>query len=101
MDQNLMLKLKLMKKNHQMKEFQQITQLKVFKIIHCLNHKMKYYIYNKIQVISKTENDKKCFGGILMTNKDGLIVCKNTIDVRTEQTFQDSLPVIRSTLFGK
>lgn len=36
-----------------------------------------------------------------MTNKDGLIVCKNTIDVRTEQTFQDSLPIIRSTLFGK
>ncbi|CAK59852.1 unnamed protein product (macronuclear) [Paramecium tetraurelia] len=53
------------------------------------------------EVISKTENDKKCFGGILMTTKDGLIVCKNTLDVRTDQTFQDSLPIIRSTLFGK
>ncbi|CAD8172757.1 unnamed protein product [Paramecium pentaurelia] len=32
-----------------------------------------------------------------MSNKDGLIVCKNNVD----QTLQDSLPVIRSIVFGK
>lgn len=50
-------------------------------------------------VISKSEDDKKCFGGIIITNDDGKIVFKNTLDVRVDLCFQDSLPLIRETMF--
>lgn len=39
------------------------------------------------------------FGGFLMMDKSGLIILKNTIDVRVDLVFQDSLPDIRATLF--
>lgn len=51
------------------------------------------------EVISKNEDDKKCFGGILLTNQGGDIIVKNTLDVRCDLAFQDSLPDIRSFMF--
>lgn len=49
--------------------------------------------------VHKSDEDKKCFGGILAYNEDLSIVCKNTIDIRLELCFQDSLPAIRNILF--
>lgn len=39
------------------------------------------------EVISKNEDDKKCFGGIVLTNKAGDIIVKNTLDVRCDLSF--------------
>lgn len=49
--------------------------------------------------VQKSDEDKKCFGGILAFNEDLSIVCKNTIDIRLELCFQDSLPQVRTLLF--
>ena len=51
------------------------------------------------EVISKADEVKKCFGGILVTNDNGLIICKNTLDVRTQIGYQEALPVIRREMF--
>lgn len=51
------------------------------------------------EVIHKNEDDKKCFGGILLTNQGGDIIVKNTLDVRCDLAFQDSLPDIRTFMF--
>ena len=32
--------------------------------------------------VSKSDESNICFGGVIMTNEDGLIVCKNTLDAR-------------------
>ncbi len=40
-----------------------------------------------------------CFGGVIMTNEDGLIVCKNTLDARLELVYQMLLPNIRKSLY--
>ena len=32
--------------------------------------------------VKKSEESNICFGGVIMTNEDGLIVCKNTLDAR-------------------
>lgn len=32
--------------------------------------------------ITKSEENTKCFGGVILTSEDGLIVCKNTLDSR-------------------
>eukprot|EP00825_Cyclidium_porcatum_P046626 TRINITY_DN7386_c0_g1_i6.p2 TRINITY_DN7386_c0_g1~~TRINITY_DN7386_c0_g1_i6.p2 ORF type:complete len:194 (-),score=47.40 TRINITY_DN7386_c0_g1_i6:122-703(-) len=53
----------------------------------------------KKDVISKSEDDKKCFGGVIMTNDDGNIIFKNTFDIRVDLCFQDSLPQIREIMF--
>jgi len=50
--------------------------------------------------VAKNEEDKKCIGGVLVTNDDGSIVCKNTIDIRIDLTFQDSLPQVRQMFFA-
>ena len=39
------------------------------------------------------------FGGFLMTDGSGLIICKNTLDVRMDLCYQESLPDIRRKLF--
>ena len=49
--------------------------------------------------VEKSEENNKCFGGVILTNEDGLIVCKNTLDSRVELAFQQMLPAIRSNLF--
>lgn len=51
------------------------------------------------EVIAKSDEDKKCYGGILATNANGLIICKNTLDVRTLIGYQEALPLIRQELF--
>ena len=32
--------------------------------------------------VKKSEENNICFGGVIMTSEDGLIVCKNTLDAR-------------------
>lgn len=32
--------------------------------------------------VKKSDESNICFGGVVMTNADGLIVCKNTLDTR-------------------
>jgi V-type H+-transporting ATPase subunit E len=49
--------------------------------------------------VHKADEDKKCFGGIIVFNGDLSIICKNTVDARLELCFQDSLPPIRGLLF--
>lgn len=34
--------------------------------------------------LAKNEDDKKCFGGIILTNVEGNIICKNTLDGRVD-----------------
>ena len=46
--------------------------------------------------VKKSEESNICFGGVIMTNEDGLIVCKNTLDARLELAYQSMLPVIRA-----
>lgn len=53
----------------------------------------------KEEIIRKSEEDIKCFGGIILTSEDGLIICKNTLDTRIDLAFNVVLPRIRSTLF--
>ena len=50
--------------------------------------------------IKKSEESNTCFGGVVMTNEDGLIVCKNTLDARLELAYQQLLPKIRTTLYS-
>jgi len=50
--------------------------------------------------VKKSEESNVCFGGVIMTNEDGLIVCKNTLDARLELAYQHLLPNIRSSLYG-
>ena len=52
------------------------------------------------EIIKKSDEDIKCFGGIILTNEDGLIICKNTLDTRIDLAFSVVLPKIRSTLFA-
>jgi len=51
------------------------------------------------KAVHKSDDDKICFGGVLGFNDDLSIMCKNTIDIRLELCYQDSLPSIRSILF--
>jgi V-type H+-transporting ATPase subunit E len=48
----------------------------------------------------KSDESSICFGGVIMTNEDGLIVCKNTLDTRLELAYQHLLPDIRTTLYS-
>ncbi len=43
-------------------------------------------------MVGKNEDDLKCFGGIILTNVEGNIICKNSLDVRVDLCFQESLP---------
>lgn len=49
--------------------------------------------------VKKSEESNVCFGGVVMTNADGLIVCKNTLDARLELAYQHLLPSIRRRLY--
>ena len=51
--------------------------------------------------LKKSQESEICFGGVIMTNEDGLIVCKNTLDARLELAYQHLLPDIRSTLYSE
>lgn len=43
-------------------------------------------------------DDKICFGGVILKNKEQNIVFKNTLDLRTELAFQKGLPRIRQII---
>jgi V-type H+-transporting ATPase subunit E len=49
--------------------------------------------------VHKSQESIICFGGVIMTNEDGLIVCKNTLDARLELAYQQLLPSIRRSLY--
>jgi V-type H+-transporting ATPase subunit E len=49
--------------------------------------------------VKKSDESNICFGGVVMTNADGLIVCKNTLDTRLELAYQHLLPSIRRRLY--
>lgn len=46
-----------------------------------------------------SNDDTKCFGGVFMSNSEKTVICKNTLDIRTEMMFEIMLPEIRSKLF--
>lgn len=58
-------------------------------------------VVNNTERIKKSEESNICFGGVIMTNEDGLIVCKNTLDARLELAYQHMLPTIRKTLYDE
>lgn len=41
----------------------------------------------------------KSFGGIILKDKTKKIICKNTLDLRTEMAFYNMLPEIRKMCF--
>jgi vacuolar-type H+-ATPase subunit E/Vma4 len=49
--------------------------------------------------ISKHIDDKFCFGGVILKDKTESIICKNTLDLRTEMAFHQLLPEIRKICF--
>lgn len=49
--------------------------------------------------LSNQEDDKICFGGVVVKDKTERIICKNTLDLRTEMAFQQLLPDIRHIMF--
>ncbi|MCO5558846.1 hypothetical protein L7F22_012434 [Adiantum nelumboides] len=42
-----------------------------------------------------------CAGGVILTSRDGRVICDNTLDSRLEVTFKQILPEIRRWIFGK
>jgi len=42
-----------------------------------------------------------CSGGIVLSIADGRIVCSNTLDARLALAFEQQLPEVRTTLFGR
>lgn len=46
------------------------------------------------------EESDSCSGGVVVTNRDGSIVCSNTLDDRLEIAYTQNLPDIRGILFG-
>ena len=52
-------------------------------------------------MILPEEDDKICFGGIILKNKENNIVLKNTLDLRTELAFQIGLPEIRKIIMPR
>jgi V-type H+-transporting ATPase subunit E len=65
----------------------------------------RYSLTDKAQThskerVKKSEESNICFGGVVMTNADGLIVCKNTLDARLELAYQQLLPNIRRSLYS-
>ena len=55
---------------------------------------------NSIMILPE-EDDRKCFGGIILKNKEQNIVLKNTLDLRTELAFQKGLPKIRQIIMPR
>ena len=51
--------------------------------------------------IAPEDDDKKCFGGVILKNKRQDIVLKNTLDLRCEMAFQLGLPEIRRIIMPR
>ena len=73
------------------------VDVKVDKRFYLAERQVSQGVNNRVE---KSEENNKCFGGVILTNEDGLIVCKNTLDSRVELAFQHMLPIIRSNLFS-
>lgn len=57
-------------------------------------------LFLKVKILNKGSYLlKKRFGGVVLTSADTKIVCKNTLDVRCELSFQSNLPMLRHKLF--
>ena len=52
-------------------------------------------------MIKPEVDDKECFGGVILKNKDQNIVLKNTLDLRSELAFQKGLPRIREIIMPR
>lgn len=50
---------------------------------------------------SKNSQGVSCCGGVVLSARNGKIICRNTLDARFEKSFRDLLPVIREMLFGR
>lgn len=50
--------------------------------------------------IAQDIDDKFCFGGVILKDKTEKIICKNTLDLRTEMAFHQLLPEIRRICFN-
>eukprot|EP01115_Flamella_aegyptia_P001532 TRINITY_DN1251_c0_g1_i2.p1 TRINITY_DN1251_c0_g1~~TRINITY_DN1251_c0_g1_i2.p1 ORF type:complete len:233 (+),score=100.77 TRINITY_DN1251_c0_g1_i2:107-805(+) len=42
-----------------------------------------------------------CSGGVILSSNGGRIICSNTLDARLNMAYEQQLPQIRETLFGK
>mmetsp|Transcript_9058 Transcript_9058/g.12450 ORF Transcript_9058/g.12450 Transcript_9058/m.12450 type:complete len:240 (+) Transcript_9058:110-829(+) len=42
-----------------------------------------------------------CSGGIILSTNEGRIICSNTLDARLQMAYEQNLPLIRNTVFGK
>lgn len=51
------------------------------------------------KVVIDKKNSIKCSGGVVLSAKDGRIVCNNTLDIRLVYAYETSLPQIREILF--
>jgi len=50
--------------------------------------------------ISNTKDGITCAGGVILSARNGQILCKNTLDHRLELAFNALKPTVRGTLFG-
>jgi len=48
-----------------------------------------------------TSEGEICSGGIVLSSNEGRIICSNTLDARLAMAYEQNLPKIRTTLFGK
>jgi len=48
-----------------------------------------------------TNEEEACSGGVILSSNDGKIICSNTLDARLSMPYEQLLPSIRTTLFGK
>lgn len=49
----------------------------------------------------KATGPEICSGGVVLSTHEGRIICSNTLDARLSMAFEQNLPFIRETLFGK
>jgi len=48
-----------------------------------------------------TSEGEICSGGVVLSSNEGRIICSNTLDARLAMGYEQNLPKIRTTLFGK
>ncbi|PRP88321.1 vacuolar H+-ATPase E subunit [Planoprotostelium fungivorum] len=48
-----------------------------------------------------TKEGEFCTGGVVVSSGDGKIICNNTLDARLSMAFEQNLPAIRTTVYGK
>jgi len=48
-----------------------------------------------------TSEGEICSGGVILSSNEGRIICSNTLDARLSMGYEQNLPKLRTTLFGK